>query len=369
MADGDRQRVRGVRGRRLGLQPEDRLHHPLHLLLLGPAVAADHLLHACRGILSALDAGVRGRDHDGPARPSDGECGAGVGADEGFLEDDGIRRVRLDERGDRVEDRLQALLGTLCGVCLPPPVVDGPETPVAFLDDAEPARSRPWIDADDLHAATLGGGSDVSSSPICGEKGVMPGNTWLTFPDGTEHALTEAVTIGRDIKNDLTLSSPTVSREHALLAFREGRWFVEDRGSYNGTFLNGTRVQPGTPLPLRHADRIGIGTETVLFSWPSQVLDPDKTETLKEIGPSESVQLSAFQRQVVRCLCARWLAGASLETLPSNEEIAAELGTPGATGTIKAALRRIYAKAGLSEQPAHAKRRALCRLARERGWI
>lgn len=64
-----------------------------------------------------------------------------------------------------------------------------------------------------------------------------------------------------------------------------------------------------------------------------------------------------------------WLAGASLENLPSNEQIAAMLGTPGATGTVKAALRRIYAKAGLSDQPAHAKRRALCRVARQNGWI
>src|SRR5512133_3001660 len=87
----------------------------------------------------------------------------------------------------------------------------------------------------------------------------MPGDIWLTFPDGTEHELKESVTIGRDAARDLTFQSPTVSREHAALTFREGRWFVEDRGSFNGTFLNGTRVQPGTPLPLRHADRIGIG--------------------------------------------------------------------------------------------------------------
>ena len=192
---------------------------------------------------------------------------------------------------------------------------------------------------------------------------------WLTFTDGTEHELKETVTIGRDRNNDLTLTSPTVSREHALLELREGRWFIEDRGSYNGTFLNGTRVQPGTPLPLRHADRIGIGAETVLFSWPAQVLDPDKTDTLHEIEPVDGVQLSSFQRQIVQCLCGPWLAGASLETLPSNEQIAAELGTPGATSTVKAALRRIYAKAGLSGQPAHAKRRALCRVARQKGWL
>lgn len=197
----------------------------------------------------------------------------------------------------------------------------------------------------------------------------MAGHIWLTFPDGTEHELHETLTIGRGAENDVTLPSPAVSRDHALLTFRDGRWYVEDRGSYNGTFLNGTRVNPGTPLPLRHADRIEIGGESLLFSWPAQARDPDLTEPLGEVAPKDPVQLSSFQRQVVQCLCGPWLAGSSLESLPSNEEIAAMLGTPGATGTVKAALRRIYAKAGLSGQAAHAKRRALCRVARQRGWV
>jgi FHA domain len=197
----------------------------------------------------------------------------------------------------------------------------------------------------------------------------MPADIWLTFPDGTEHELKDSVSIGRDARNDLVLESAAVSRDHAGLTFHDGRWYVEDRGSFNGTFLNGTRVQPGTPLPLRHADRIGIGTQTLIFSWPAQAGDPDTTEPLDELVGTNGAQLSIFQRQVVQCLCGPWLAGASLETLPTNEEIATLLGTPGATGTVKAALRRIYAKAGLSDQPAHAKRRALCRVARQRGWV
>ncbi len=127
----------------------------------------------------------------------------------------------------------------------------------------------------------------------------MPGETWLTFSDGREHELVDSVTIGRGAKNDLAFASPTVSREHAAITFRDGRWFIEDRGSFNGTFLNGIRVQPGTPLPLRHADRIGLGSETILFSWPAQIRDPDTTDTLEEVGTSDSTQLSSFQRQVV----------------------------------------------------------------------
>jgi hypothetical protein len=197
----------------------------------------------------------------------------------------------------------------------------------------------------------------------------MAAEIWLTFPDGSEHELKDSVTIGRDTRNDLVMESAAVSRDHAALTSGDGRWYLEDRGSFNGTYLNGTRVVPGTPLPLRHADRISIGAETLLFSWPAQLHDPDTTEPLEEIAGGNGAQLSAFQRQVVQCLCAPWLSGASLETLPSNEQIAAQLGTPGATGTVKAALRRIYAKAGLSDQPAHAKRRALCRIARQNGWV
>lgn len=197
----------------------------------------------------------------------------------------------------------------------------------------------------------------------------MAGEIWLTFPDGAEHELTENVSIGRDSTNDLVMESAAISREHAAVTFRDRRWYVEDRGSFNGTYLNGTRVVPGTPLPLRHADRISVGTETLLFSWPAQLDDPDTTEPLEEVAGGNGAQLSAFQRQVVQALCGPWLAGSSLETLPSNEQIAAQLGTPGATGTVKAALRRVYAKAGLADQPAHAKRRALCRVARQNGWI
>jgi pSer/pThr/pTyr-binding forkhead associated (FHA) protein len=197
----------------------------------------------------------------------------------------------------------------------------------------------------------------------------VAGDVWLTFTDGSEHELKGSVTIGRGSENDLVISSSAVSRTHAAVVLRQGRWYVEDRGSYNGTFLNGTRVNPGTPLPLRHADRIEIGGEALLLSWPAQLRDPESTEPIAEIAPSDLTQLSSFQRQVVQALCGPWLAGSSLESLPSNEQIAALLGTPGATGTVKAALRRIYAKAGLSDQPSHAKRRALCRVARQRGWV
>lgn len=191
----------------------------------------------------------------------------------------------------------------------------------------------------------------------------------LILPDGSERELSDEFTIGRADDNDLTLEKPTVSRHHAVVSQEGDRWFVEDRGSFNGTFLNGSRIQPGVKVPLRHGDRVGLGAESIVFSAPASLIDPEVTTALQTGPPALTRPLSPFQRQVVEALCAGWLAGGSLDDLPTNEEIAARLGTPGATETVKAALRRAYAKAGLTEGSPYAKRRALCKIARQRGWI
>jgi FHA domain len=191
----------------------------------------------------------------------------------------------------------------------------------------------------------------------------------LILPDGTERELSAEFSIGRAEENDLTIEKPTVSRHHAVLTEEGERWFLEDRGSFNGTFLNGSRIQAGAKVPLRHGDRIGLGAESVVFSAPGSMADPEVTTALQTGPPALTRPLSPFQRQVVEALCSGWLAGGSLDDLPTNEEIAARLGTPGATETVKAALRRAYAKAGLTEGSPYAKRRALCKIARQRGWV
>ena len=182
-----------------------------------------------------------------------------------------------------------------------------------------------------------------------------------------EHPLRQNLQIGRGPGNHIRFEQTSVSRRHASVAWAGGRWWIEDLGSANGTWVNGERVPFGQPRPLRHGDRIRIGSETLLFSRPVERDDPDRTEELAEVPDVPDVRLSPFQQQVVRCLCDM-SDGRTLDALPTNEQIAARLGTPGATDTVKAALRRVYAKAGLSHLPAHQKRRALCRLARARGW-
>lgn len=63
--------------------------------------------------------------------------------------------------------------------------------------------------------------------------------------------------IGRDINNAIVVDDSFVSAEHALLTFRGRAWYVEDRGSTNGTWVNGQRVD--SFLPLGYGDELQIG--------------------------------------------------------------------------------------------------------------
>ena len=197
----------------------------------------------------------------------------------------------------------------------------------------------------------------------------MAAEAGLILPDGAFRELHAELTVGRAPDNDLVLAKPGVSRRHAHLGEEGGRWFIEDCGSLYGTYVNAVRLPPRTRYSLRHADRIGIGDETLIFDARGQMDDPDDTARFQVATLAAARELSPFQRQVVGALCAPWLAGGSLDELPSNDEIAAKLGTPGASESVKAALRRAYTKAGLSGEPSSSKRRKLCLVARRRGWI
>ena len=164
VADRDRERVGGVvRRRELG-EPEDHLHHPLHLRLVGAAVAADRLLDAGGRVLAAVDSRVGGRDEHGAARLPDGERDAGVGADVRLLERHRIRRVLGDERRHALVDRLQTEDGVLAGGGRPAAVRHLPEAASAFLDDSVPASSSPRVDTYDFHDRKLRTRSDESCS-------------------------------------------------------------------------------------------------------------------------------------------------------------------------------------------------------------
>lgn len=57
-----------------------------------------------------------------------------------------------------------------------------------------------------------------------------------------------------------------VSRRHAKVFFKDEKFFIEDLGSTNGTFLNrGRRLIPGVPQALEDDDELIVGKTFLRF--------------------------------------------------------------------------------------------------------
>lgn len=69
-----------------------------------------------------------------------------------------------------------------------------------------------------------------------------------------------------DVDLDSDDPEAKVSRRHARISFRDGKYFLEDLGSTNGTFVNrGKRLLPGRPQPLQDGDEIIVGKTFLRF--------------------------------------------------------------------------------------------------------
>jgi hypothetical protein len=72
----------------------------------------------------------------------------------------------------------------------------------------------------------------------------------------------ERTRIGRSPDCDIFLDDVTVSRNHAVLLVRDGKYYVEDQGSLNGTFVNRHRIESA---PLEEGDELQVGKYRMTF--------------------------------------------------------------------------------------------------------
>jgi hypothetical protein len=68
---------------------------------------------------------------------------------------------------------------------------------------------------------------------------------------------------------DVGISDTTVSTEHSMVEVEAHGITVEDRGSKNGTCVNGHVIAKGVRVPVVHGDRVKFGSfETILVQVP-----------------------------------------------------------------------------------------------------
>ncbi|MFH1279124.1 MAG: SpoIIE family protein phosphatase [Candidatus Eisenbacteria bacterium] len=102
--------------------------------------------------------------------------------------------------------------------------------------------------------------------------------------------------LGRSSKSDVVLGENPVSRNHARIEFREGRYRVEDLGSTNGTKFRGAAIEGSEPL--EPGDLIEIGPFRIRFltgseSAGARLIDSARSMTLDSIAVDDIGRIGA----------------------------------------------------------------------------
>ena len=113
--------------------------------------------------------------------------------------------------------------------------------------------------------------------------------------DPVDHVCGPLLTMGRGSNNDVHLSDPTASRNHALIRrLGDGNYYLVDMGSSNGTFVNGQRIV--TPHALEDADQIQIGDCLIVFMRETGSVSSDEFKA--DSGESTTVNFGATLHRI-----------------------------------------------------------------------
>ena len=126
------------------------------------------------------------------------------------------------------------------------------------------------------------------------DKGVLAGQrVSITKP---------SVIIGRggtDLECDIVLPERQVSRQHAEIYVEQGRYYLRDLGSKNGTYLNGQPVNG--PMELTDSDEIQIA-----LCEHFRFVGADATLPLTRATPAQGLRLDRQSRRV-------WIGGSEVD--------------------------------------------------------
>jgi pSer/pThr/pTyr-binding forkhead associated (FHA) protein len=102
-----------------------------------------------------------------------------------------------------------------------------------------------------------------------------------------EYVLTEGATVslGRAVTNDICIPQQHVSRQHAVIHYRDGIFMLNDLNSANGTFVNDVQIEE--PFPLMSGDEIRLHVPKLHFT-----ASVSPTDTLRAIETGSLIKAS-----------------------------------------------------------------------------
>ncbi len=121
------------------------------------------------------------------------------------------------------------------------------------------AASEVPPDATGMHSAVAG----LSPDPLDEREPRLRVEQAMGLHAGDEYDVREGVTLGRGDRADIRLEDPFASSRHARISRQGDVLVIEDLGSTNGTYLNGSPLEG--PQPLHAGDRIRIGDNEFSF--------------------------------------------------------------------------------------------------------
>lgn len=92
---------------------------------------------------------------------------------------------------------------------------------------------------------------------------------WLV--KSNRNPFSEFLSVGRAGNNDVVVRTSSVSKVHALL-HHTGDWFVQDRGSKNGTFVDGVALEDQEKRALNDRCRLRFGPDVMARFFTSRSL-------------------------------------------------------------------------------------------------
>jgi pSer/pThr/pTyr-binding forkhead associated (FHA) protein/tetratricopeptide (TPR) repeat protein len=111
----------------------------------------------------------------------------------------------------------------------------------------------------------------------------------------------DEISIGRQEGNTIRLTERNVSRRHARLVRREGRYVIEDLGSHTGTKINGSAIKAA--VPLNDGDHIVIGDyklaikverpSTTTLGYPNMPLPASSPTAVTPVAGTPPAQAAA----------------------------------------------------------------------------